>query len=97
MSADPQPRFFITSIKLQSDSSCFYSLLVFLMTSLLYRGILHIRALVSQNIQVPYKSPPSIISTSVADPNTSNFDPDPEIWPNLVPDPGFIIIFGRTK
>ena len=34
------------------------------------------RGLVGQNVEI-----------SVVDPNTLNFDPDPEFWPNLNPDP----------
>ena len=29
------------------------------------------------------------------DPNTLNLDPDPEFWPNLVPDPGICCQFER--
>ena len=33
------------------------------------------------------------VGTSVVDPNTLNFDPDPLFWPNLDPDPGLLYQF----
>ena len=31
------------------------------------------------------------VKNSVVEPNTLNLDPDPEFWPNLVPDQGYVI------
>ena len=37
-----------------------------------------------------YQNIPGNISPSVVDPNTLNFYPDLDFWPNLDPDPGLL-------